>query len=138
MVSSLTKNSGRGSYARMKQHMSAHVSEAHVAMFENATAEVKDKLEIMCEQVRKTMRGRVERMFQEISRDYMTIVGSEPGKDRGMGKPEKLARKMVDDAIAQSEVTFGEVLVCNFESLGAGELGVSHGEQVDESGFGLE
>jgi hypothetical protein len=49
-------------------------------------------------------------MFQEISRDYMTIVGSEPGKDRGIGKSDKLARKMVENAIAQSEVAFSEVL----------------------------
>jgi hypothetical protein len=106
----LTKDAGRGSYARMKEHMNAHVSENHMTMFENATAEVRDKLRIMCDQVRKTMSGRVERMFQEISRDYMTIVGSESGRDRGMGKSEKLARKMVDGAITRSELAFGEVL----------------------------
>ena len=110
LASSLTKNAGRGSYARMKEHMNAHVTETHVTMFENATADVGDKLAIMCDQVRKTMSGRVERMFQEISRDYMTIVGSEPGKDRGIGKSDKLARKMVENAIAQSEVAFSEVL----------------------------
>jgi len=99
--------------------MSEHVSETHITMFENATTEVREKLAIMCEQVRKTMRGRVERMFQEISRDYMTIVGSESGKDRGMGKSEKLARRMVENAIAQSEVAFGEVLGHDLEALGA-------------------
>lgn len=109
-ASSLTNDAGRGSYARMKEHMNAHMTETHVTMFENATADVGDKLAIMCDQVRKTMSGRVERMFQEISRDYMTIVGSEPGKDRGIGKSDKLARKMVENAIAQSEVAFSEVL----------------------------
>jgi hypothetical protein len=94
----------------MKEHMNAHVSEAHVTMFENATAEVKEKLGTMCDQVRRTMSGRVERMFQEISRDYMTIIGSEAGKDRGMGKSEKFARKMVENAIAQGELAFSDVL----------------------------
>jgi hypothetical protein len=110
LASSLTKDAGRGSYARMKEHMNSHVSETHMTMFENATADVRDKLGIMCDQVRKTMSGRVERMFQEISRDYMTIVGSETGRDRGMGKSDKVARKMVENAIAQSEVAFSEVL----------------------------
>jgi len=95
----------------MKQHMNAHVSETHMTMFENATAEVRDKLATMCDQVRRTMSGRVERMFQEISRDYMTIVGSELDRDRGMGKSEKAARKMVESAITQSEIAFGGVLV---------------------------
>jgi hypothetical protein len=94
----------------MKEHMNSHVTETHVTMFEKATADVGDKLAIMCDQVRKTMSGRVERMFQEISRDYMTIVGSEPGKDRGIGKSGKLARKMVENAITQSELAFSEVL----------------------------
>jgi hypothetical protein len=106
----LTQDAGRGSYARMKEHMNAHVSETHMTMFENATSEVRDKLAIMCDQVRRTMSGRVERMFQEISRDYMTIVGSEQGRDRGMGRSEKFARKMVENAITQSEVAFSEVL----------------------------
>jgi hypothetical protein len=79
-------------------------------MFENATADVQDKLATMCDQVRRTMSGRVERMFQEISRDYMTIIGSEAGKDRGMGKSEKVARKMVERAITQGELAFSEVL----------------------------
>jgi hypothetical protein len=110
MAQTLTNDVGRGSYARMKEHMNAHVTEAHVTMFEKATADVKDKLATMCDQVRKTMSGRVERMFLEISRDYMTIVGSEAGKDRGVGKSEKVARKMVESAINQSELAFSEVL----------------------------
>lgn len=108
--------------------MSEHVSETRITMFENATAEVRDKLETMCEQVGKTMRGRVERMFQEIARDYMTIVGSESGRDRGMGKSEKLARRMVENAIAQSEVAFGKVLGHDLESLGAGDNGGLYSE----------
>jgi len=108
--------------------MSNHVSENHITMFENATGEVREKLEIMCEQVRKTMSGRVERMFREISRDYMTIVGSESGRDHGMGKLEKLARKMVEDIIAQSEFAFGEVLKRDLDLLGAGDIGGLYGE----------
>jgi hypothetical protein len=90
MAQTLTNDVGRGSYARMKEHMNAHVTEAHVTMFEKATADVKDKLATMCDQVRKTMSGRVERMFLEISRDYMTIVGSEAGKDRVWENPRRL------------------------------------------------
>lgn len=101
----------------MKQHMETHISSNHVRMFENATSEVKDKLNTMCNQVRKTMHGRVDRMFQAISRDYMTIVAAGSDKSRVTRKPGNTARKEVDEVIAQSEALFKEVLDSDLEQL---------------------
>lgn len=108
---------GRGSFNRMKQHMHSHVSSSQAKMFDDATSEVKDKLNTVCDQVRTNMHGRVDRMFQAISRDYMTIVGTQPDKGRAMGKPGKTARKQVEGAIADGEAYFSEVLTCDLEQL---------------------
>jgi len=86
-------------------------------MFDDATSEVKDKLNTVCDQVRTNMHGRVDRMFQAISRDYMTIVGGQPDKGRAMSKPGKTARKQVEEAIADGEASFSEVLTCDLEQL---------------------
>ncbi|KAM0720547.1 hypothetical protein Q7P37_004683 [Cladosporium fusiforme] len=123
---------GRGSFHRMKQFMIDHVSTNQNAMFQNATAEVMSNLHKMCEQVKATMRGRAETVFDAISRDYMTIVGVEANKNRTIGKVEKTARKQVEDAIAQSELYFSEVLECDPALLdAAGSVEVTGGAESD-------
>lgn len=106
----------------MKQFMIDHVSTNQDKMFRDATTEVKRNLDTMCEQVKATMRGRVNAIYEAISRDYMTIVGVEANKNRSTGKVEKTARKQVNDAISQSNVYFGEVLDCDPDLLGAAGL----------------
>jgi hypothetical protein len=64
-------------------------------------------------------------MYDAIARDYMAVIGTEEGKDRVTGKPEKLARKKVEDVIMQSEAVFSEVLDCDVEQLKSGLLGGS-------------
>lgn len=117
----------------MKQFMTDHVSAHQNGMFQDATAEVKKNLDTMCEQVKTTMRGRVEAIFDVISRDYMMIVGGDANKNRALGKVEKLARAQVNRAIAQSELLFGEVLEGDSELLdGAGLADVYRGTEEDE------
>ena len=94
-------------------------------MFQNATLGIRTKLDLMCKQCRNTLQGRVQRMYEAIEQDYLAVIGTDAGRDRVTGKPEKLARKKVEDVILQSEAVFGEVLDCDVEELESVMLGVS-------------
>lgn len=69
-------------------------------------------------------------MYDAIARDYLAVIGHETGSDRVTGKPEKLARKKVEDVIIQSETVFAEVLDWDVEQLQSAMLGGS-GRAVD-------
>lgn len=134
----LTKaNTGRGSFSRMKQHMTEHVASNQDDMFQAATTEVKKNLNRMCDQIKAMMRGRVEGIFEHISRDYMSIVGVDAGKSRAIGKAEKEARTQIDRAIAHSEGLFSEVLECEPELLATAGLAELYAEDED-AGFQME
>lgn len=74
----------------------------------------------MCKQSHKALLGRVQRMYDAIARDYLAVIGPEAGRDSVTGRPEKVARKKVEDVIAQSEAVFAEVLDCDPEQLHSG------------------
>lgn len=105
--------------------MHEQISANKDTMFENTTLEVRKSLDLMCIQSHNALLARVRRMYDAIARDYMAVIGTEAGKDRVTGKPEKLARKKVEDVIMQSEVVFREVLDCDVEQLKSGLLGGS-------------
>jgi hypothetical protein len=126
----LTHLVGLGSFARMKEIMYDKISADKDTMFQNTTLEVRDQLDRMCKQCHQTLHGRVQRMYDAIARDYMAVIGKEAGGDRVTGKPEKLARKKVEDVILQSEAVFGEVLDWDLEQLESAMLGGS-GRVVD-------
>lgn len=109
----------------MKEIMHDDISTNQNVMFQNTTVEVSNQLDSMCKQNRVTLNGRVQRLFETIARDYKAVIGTEAGKDRVAGKPEKLARKRVEDVIVQSEAVFSEVLDCEVEELESVMLGVS-------------
>jgi GTPase SAR1 family protein len=127
----LTSPPGRGSFNRMKNIMHDEVSANQATMFANATQGIWNQLDTMCKQCRTTMRGRVQRLFQTISRDYLAVIGSDVSKDRTAGKPEKVARRAVDEVIAKSEAVFAEVLNCDLELLGGAEMVDARGRVVD-------
>jgi hypothetical protein len=115
----------------MKNIMHDEVSANQATMFANATQGIWNQLDTMCKQCRTTMRGRVQRLFQTISRDYLAVIGSDVSKDRTAGKPEKVARRAVDEVIAKSEAVFAEVLNCDLELLGGAEMVDARGRVVD-------
>jgi hypothetical protein len=132
IVSSLLIHTpGKGSFARMKNIMHDEVSANQATMFSNATQGIWNQLETMCKQCRTTMRGRVQRLYQTIARDYLAVIGSEISKDSASGKLEKIARRTVDDVIAKSEAVFGEVLDCNLDLLEKAEITDVRGRVVD-------
>jgi len=107
----------------MKQIMYDHVSGTHATMFQDTTQEIRNQLDLMCRQCHQTLHGRVKRMYEAIARDYVAVIGTEASKDRVTGKPEKIARKKVDEVISQSEAVFSEVLDCDVELLKAATTG---------------
>jgi hypothetical protein len=115
----------------MKNIMHDEVSANQATMFSNATQGIWNQLDTMCKQCRTTMRGRVQRLYQTIARDYLAVIGSEAGKDRASGKSEKIARRAVDDVIAKSEAVFGEVLECDLDLLEKAEIADVRGRVVD-------
>lgn len=119
----LTQPVGTGSFARMKEIMYDQVSENKDMMFHNTTLGVRNQLDLMCKQCHNTLLGRVQRIFEAISRDYKSVIGAEAGRDRVTGKPEKLARKKIEDVILQSEAVFGDVLDWDTKQLESAMLG---------------
>jgi hypothetical protein len=115
----------------MKNIMYDEVSANQATMFYNATQGIWNQLDTMCKQCRTTMRGRVQRLYQTIARDYLAVIGSEAGKDRASGEPEKIARRAVDDVIAKSEAVFSEVLECDLDLLEKAEIADVRGRVVD-------
>ena len=108
----------------MKEIMYDHISDNQNTMFRDATQGIRDQLNLMCRQCHNTLRGRVERMYEAIARDYVAVIGTDASKDRVAGKPEKIARKKVEDVISQSEAVFSEVLECDAEQLKVAMPGV--------------
>lgn len=115
----------------MKNIMHDEVSANQATMFSNVTQGIWNQLDTMCKQCRTTMRGRVQRLYQTIARDYLAVIGSEAGKDRASGKPERIARRAVDEVVAKSEAVFGEVLDCDLDLLEKAEIADVRGRVVD-------
>jgi hypothetical protein len=123
----------------MKKIMHDEVSANEVTMFTKTTVGIWNQLDVMCKQCRVTLQGRVGRMYQTIARDYRTIVGNEIGKERATSKPERAARRKVDDLMAQSEAVFAEVLDYELEGLKDVEVTEDHGRVVgDETEVDVE
>lgn len=101
----------------MKQHMATHIATHQSSMFEDATTMVRNNINSMCEQARRTMHGRVQHVQEAISRDYLTILGDEHSKNRAVSNVEKTARRDIEDVINESEVSFREALECDLDQL---------------------
>jgi hypothetical protein len=115
----------------MKKIMHDEVSANEATMFANATQGIWNQLDTMCKQCRTTMRGRVQRLYQTIARDYLAVIGSDAGRDRASGKPEKSARRAVVELIAKSEAAFAEVLDCDLDFLDGAAMVDVRGRVVD-------
>lgn len=97
--------------------MVEHVSANQTIMFREATTNVRNNINTMCEQVRASVRGRVKPIYHAIARDYMTIVQVGDCRVKTMGAAEKLLRRKVDNALAQADVAFKDVLEDDYDGL---------------------
>ena len=62
---------GKGSFARMKGHMTTHVQGCQDVMFKTASEEVRAKLLQLCKTIRENLLEKTDQVFVSMSRDYM-------------------------------------------------------------------
>ncbi|EME49943.1 hypothetical protein DOTSEDRAFT_50105 [Dothistroma septosporum NZE10] len=113
-----TNEAGRGSYARMKAGMAAHVEQERSRMFDSAAKGVRQSLVSLCEAVKKNMLDKADGVFVQMQRDYLTLVGVHKG-DMKMSREERQARRKVDEAIADVNGLFQEILDADLSQLKA-------------------
>lgn len=103
--------SGKGSFKRMKDHMTGHVVTQKHAMFTAATQVVQEQLEDMTDLVAKQMEEKVDAVFVMMRRDYLTVLGHEnAAAGERAPKWERETKREVGTVINNSEEGFEKVL----------------------------
>lgn len=108
---------GKGSYNRMKSAMERFVDIHKTTMFQQACDEVRNRLNTMCGEVRKTMLDRVEGVFVNMKRDYSSLIG---GVDLGqvqIPREERSAKRELDDRITAMDEQFQRIINTDPEGL---------------------
>ena len=118
LLSKLISRTGTGSYKRMKAGMAEHVSAQQVAMFDNATKQVKSSLADLCANIRTIMLDRADKVYVSMQKDYMTIIGGVNADQTViMPRQERAMRRDVDEAVTRGDKYFGEVLEAALDEL---------------------
>lgn len=106
-----TRESGPGSFARMKHGMKEHVQNVHRTMFEQSTAEVKKRLIGMIEEAEMKLRETTTNIFNLLERDYRNIFGGSPGQfsEGRLSIEEDKLRELVMKALVGFEDRFKRV-----------------------------
>ncbi|CZT20074.1 uncharacterized protein RCC_05931 [Ramularia collo-cygni] len=110
------QESGKGSFARMKAAMAAHVGGKGPDMFQDASEQVKASLRALCKGITKFYLEKMDDVFLAMKRDYLGIVGGVVGQIT-MPKEERMVRRAVDEAISAADGIFSEVLDGDLEDL---------------------
>lgn len=105
------RESGPGSFARMKHGMEEHVRSIHRTMFEQSTAEVKRRLMEMIKKAEIKLVDTTTRIFDLLERDYRSIFGGNPKQFLGgrLSKEEDRLREAVREALVGFEDKFKNV-----------------------------
>ncbi|KAF7191395.1 Nuclear GTPase SLIP-GC [Pseudocercospora fuligena] len=106
---------GKGSFARMKGHMTTHVQGCQDVMFKTASEEVRAKLLQLCKTIRENLLEKTDQVFVSMSRDYMGVNTAEVKLTR----EERLSRRSVDEAVLSADIDFRDVLERDIEELKA-------------------
>lgn len=118
---------GQGSFRRMKAAMESFVDVNKNTMFQQACQEVKNRLDDMCEEVRKAMLDRVEGVFNPMKRDYLSLVGGVDVGQVQIPRGERAAKRELDEVICLMDEEFKKVAEADLEELRKSDLG---GEEV--------
>lgn len=113
-----TNEAGKGSYARMKAGMAAHVDQEKGRMFDSAAKGVRQSLLRLCETVKKAMLDKADGVFVQMQRDYLTLVGVHRGNMK-MSREERHIRRKVDEAIDDIDALFQDVVEADIDQLKA-------------------
>ncbi|KAF2433236.1 hypothetical protein EJ08DRAFT_647607 [Tothia fuscella] len=99
--------SGKGSYMRMKAHMTGHVSSIANTVFKHATETVRAALKSMTLEVENEMSDKTDEVFRDVKKDYMTVItGIKLPEGYVMPKAEGHMREQVAHAVKNAEHAF--------------------------------
>lgn len=109
--------SGTGSFARMKAHMNSHVAHERYTMFQESADNVKDCLDTMVKDVGNFMGDKTDEVFNQMKRDYRSIIGGGdiPQEGQTLPREQRLVRKEVMKAIEDVERVFTGVVRLEIE-----------------------
>lgn len=97
---------GRGSFARMKDHMQSGILEVKDRMFETACRESGDELEKLMNNLEENMRKTVKRVVAEAENSFISLVNGQ-----GIFKLFEDVRNDVRRVLLESDQTFKSVYV---------------------------
>lgn len=105
------RESGPGSFARMKHGMEEHVQGVHRTMFEQSTAEVKKGLMNMIKKAETKLEDTTAHIFNLLERDYRSIFGGNPKQFSGgrLSREEDKLREVVREVLVGFEDKFKSV-----------------------------
>jgi hypothetical protein len=75
VYSTCTDEHGKGSFLRMKAHMTAYVERTRHSMFNEATLTVKRHRDHMCRRLQEVIEMRADEIYVKMKADYMRVLG---------------------------------------------------------------
>jgi hypothetical protein len=108
--------SGRGSWMRMKSHMSTHVCNSRTRMFQLAAESVKSHLRELCRELENLMDKKKAAVFYDMRKNYWeTLVGTKRDHDHVSLPMERTMKAEVLELLLKVDA--------QFDGLARGELG---------------
>ncbi|KAK3398289.1 hypothetical protein B0T20DRAFT_453071 [Sordaria brevicollis] len=102
---------GPGSYKRMKDLMVGHVQANRMTMFQAATGEVQNQLDVMCREIRKRLQNETEDLQDILGRDYLAaLIGAEVAGRKGLPRAERALRAEMVPLLQTTDPKFGPVV----------------------------
>jgi|TARA_R110002003_G_scaffold214_21_gene16140 hypothetical protein len=111
-----TNECGKGSFMRMKEHMTREVDRNRHHMFNDATLTVKRHLDSMCKALEDVMEARADEIYIKMKADYMRVLG-------GVQINQAEIMSKVDRALRADIMSILRDVDAQFEPIARGELG---------------
>jgi hypothetical protein len=121
--------SGKGSYSRMKDHMTEHVDVHRRAMFTKATRAVKVQLQGTCDKLESIMLEKAKELHVNMKIDYMRALGS---IQADASEELENLRKDVSALVSSVNARFASIARGGFTRVE--KLGDSHEFEAESSG----
>ncbi|KAJ8112549.1 hypothetical protein OPT61_g5104 [Boeremia exigua] len=138
-----TDESGRGSFKRMKDTMSAYVAHSRNHMFGEAALNVKNRLDDMCGALEKLMQHQVRKICANMKADYMhVLVGIQ---EAAPVRRERALRSVIMNKLRAVDAQFeaiagGEVVVVDeakMDAAAAEDPATQDADMVDSDSDGI-
>jgi hypothetical protein len=102
------RESGPGSYSRMRASMARYIEEEKESMFGDAVDHVRRLIEKMLKEVKEDMLTKVDGIFMNIERDYTgVVIGQDKGKKTEvLPRDQRALRKAVIKVVDGAELIF--------------------------------